>query len=310
MNPPDNSVLRIGALRVDPALDEICKDGTTIKLEPRTMRLLVCLAGHAGQVVSVEQLLDEVWNDVVVNPDSVYQAVTVLRRVLGDDAKAPTYIANVLRRGYRLIAPVTPWVDALAVPGADSPAITSTVTTAPPAAGAIRSPFRWSGIALIGTLALVLAYLAVDKLWRTKHVTAEVHEAALPAPATTPYAKAVSDKSIAVLPFIDLSEMKDQEYFADGMAEEILDLLANIPGLTVIGRTSSFQFKGKSEDLRAIGTKLGAAYVVEGSVRRSGDRVRITAQLIDTKTGTRRWSVQPFDVSTGTTVLTRSTYSV
>jgi TolB-like protein/Tfp pilus assembly protein PilF len=100
----------------------------------------------------------------------------------------------------------------------------------------------------------------------------------------------ISDKSIAVLPFVDMSQKKDQEYFGDGMAEEILDLLAKIPGLTVIGRTSSFQFKGKNEDLRTIGTKLNAAYVLEGSVRNSGDQVRITAQLINTKAGAHEWS--------------------
>jgi TolB-like protein/predicted Zn-dependent protease len=100
----------------------------------------------------------------------------------------------------------------------------------------------------------------------------------------------IKDKSIAVLPFVDMSEKKDQEYFGDGMAEEILDLLAKIPGLTVIGRTSSFQFKGKNEDLRTIGTKLNATYVLEGSVRNSGDQVRITAQLINTRAGTHEWS--------------------
>ena len=110
------------------------------------------------------------------------------------------------------------------------------------------------------------------------------------APAATPGAPAISDKSVAVLPFVDMSEKKDQEYFADGMAEEILDLLAKIPGLTVIGRTSSFQFKGKNADLRTIGTQLNAAYVLEGSVRKSGDQVRITAQLINTRTGTHEWS--------------------
>src|SRR3977135_4133669 len=105
-----NKELRIGAWRVDPALDEICRDGTTVKLEPRAMRVLVCLAEHAGQVVSVDQLLDAVWKDVVVTPDSVYQAVAALARALGDDTKEPAYIANVLRRGYRLVAPVTPWI--------------------------------------------------------------------------------------------------------------------------------------------------------------------------------------------------------
>jgi TolB-like protein len=101
---------------------------------------------------------------------------------------------------------------------------------------------------------------------------------------------AVTEKSIAVLPFADLSEKHDQEYFADGMAEEILNLLVKVPDLKVIGRTSSFRFKGKTGDLREIGTVLGAAYVVEGSVRRSGDQIRVTAQLIDTRDGTHRWS--------------------
>jgi TolB-like protein len=101
---------------------------------------------------------------------------------------------------------------------------------------------------------------------------------------------AISDKSIAVLPFADMSEKKDQDYFADGMAEQILDLLAKIPAIKVIGRTSSFQFKGKNEDLRTIGAKLGVAYVLEGSVRKSTNKVRITAQLIEAQSGTHRWS--------------------
>jgi TolB-like protein/Tfp pilus assembly protein PilF len=101
---------------------------------------------------------------------------------------------------------------------------------------------------------------------------------------------AITDKSIAVLPFTDMSEKKDQEYFADGMAEEVLDLLAKIPSLKVIGRTSSFHFKGKNEDIRTIGSTLNAAYVLEGSVRKSGERVRVTAQLINTQSGIHLWS--------------------
>ena len=100
----------------------------------------------------------------------------------------------------------------------------------------------------------------------------------------------ISDKSIAVLPFADMSEKKDQQYFADGMAEEILDVLAKIPRLTVISRTSSFQFKGRDVDAKMIGSTLGTRYIVEGSVRKSGVRVRITAQLIDTRDGSHRWS--------------------
>jgi TolB-like protein len=129
---------------------------------------------------------------------------------------------------------------------------------------------RWSIAAAVVVLALVAGYFWVGKAWLHGNT------AAVP----------IADKSIAVLPFVDMSEKKDQEYFADGMAEEIINLLVEIPGLKVIGRTSSFQFKGKTEDLRSIGTQLGVAYVLEGSVRKSGDRLRVTAQLINSRDGT------------------------
>jgi serine/threonine-protein kinase len=140
--------------------------------------------------------------------------------------------------------------------------------------------------ALMIASAVTVVYFVVDKFWLSKRV-ATVATVALSTPAP---AAAVSEKSVAVLPFVDMSEKKDQEYFGDGMAEEILDLLATLPGLTVIGRTSSFQFKGKNADLRTIGTQLNAAHVLEGSIRKSGDQVRVTAQLINTRTGTHEWS--------------------
>src|SRR5215472_6695015 len=108
MNLIGNAAFRIREWRVDPALDEISREGTTIKLEPRAMRVLVCLAERAGEVVSVDQLLETVWKDLVVTQHSVYQAIAVLRRALGDNPKNPTYIASVLRRGYRLVAPIEP----------------------------------------------------------------------------------------------------------------------------------------------------------------------------------------------------------
>jgi TolB-like protein/tetratricopeptide (TPR) repeat protein len=143
-----------------------------------------------------------------------------------------------------------------------------------PAAKAFTAKRVWGIAAAVVMLALVSAYFLVDKAWLHGNIV------------TNPATVAISDKSIAVLPFVDMSEKKDQEYFADGMAEEITDLLTRIPGLKVIGRTSSFQFKGKTEDLRKIGTELGVAYVLEGSVRKSGDRLRVTAQLIDCRNGT------------------------
>ncbi len=275
----DNTTLRIGAWRADPSLDEISKDGKTVKLEPRAMRLLVCLAGHAPQVVSVDQLLQEAWKDVIVTPDSVYHVVAALRRMLGDDGKECSYIATVPRRGYRLVAPVAPWVDA---PGQNStdPAIEAPTVT--DSVAPTVSSFRRARVVLSSVVALTLAYLVADEFRLSPPSTAE-H----PVPAAS---TSVLDQSIAVLPFIDMSETRDQEYFADGMAEQILDLLATIPALKVIGRTSSFQFKGRNEDLRAIGAHLGVAYVLEGSVRKSGNRVRVTAQLLASHDGTHRWS--------------------
>ena len=145
----------------------------------------------------------------------------------------------------------------------------------------VRPPWHWIALAASAAIAIALAYFAYNKFWLPKHVTTN---------PPSSVAANITDKSIAVLPFLDMSEKKDQEYFADGMAEEILDILAKIPSLKVIGRTSSFQFKGRNEDLRKIGTTLGVAYVLEGSVRKSADRVRVTAQLIDTRDGAHLWS--------------------
>ena len=105
-----------------------------------------------------------------------------------------------------------------------------------------------------------------------------------------PAVAAITDKSIAVLPFMDMSEKKDQEYFADGIAEEVLGRLAKLPGLKVVGRASSFQFKGKSADPASIGTALNVAYLLEGSVRKEAARVRVAAQLVETRSGAQRWS--------------------
>ena len=113
---------------------------------------------------------------------------------------------------------------------------------------------------------------------------------AIGAPATTPVVPAISEKSIAVLPFADMSEKKDQEYFADGMAEEIINLLTKVPDLRVPARTSSFYFRGKSTKVPDIARELGVAHVLEGSVRRSGNQIRVTAQLVRADNGYHLWS--------------------
>jgi TolB-like protein len=166
--------------------------------------------------------------------------------------------------------------------------LAGTVSAPQPRARRFRIPLP-AGIAVV---AAALAALLVDRFWLAKHSIPE--QAAVPAPSGPVAAKAVdtpiSEKSIAVLPFADMSEKKDQEYFADGIAEEVLDRLAKVPGLKVLGRASSFRFKGKDTDPAGIGAALGVSYLLEGSVRRDGERVRVTAQLIDTPTGSQRWS--------------------
>jgi TolB-like protein/DNA-binding winged helix-turn-helix (wHTH) protein/Flp pilus assembly protein TadD len=265
-----SSVVQIGEWIVHPALDSISRGTETQKLEPRAMRLLMCLAGSAGHVVSIDRLLTEVWAGVVVGSASVYEAVSQLRKILGDVDPNPTYIVTVPRKGYRLIASV----QRATTPAAQNPQAQAAHKEAP------SSPV-WVVAGAFVVLASVAAYFLIDKVRLSKH-------------ETTVTGIAVSNKSIAVLPFTDMSEKKDQEYFADGMAEEIINLLVKIPGLKVISRTSSFQFKGKTEVLRSIGTQLGVAYVLEGSVRKAGDRLRVTAQLIDSRNSTHLWS-QTYD---------------
>ena len=148
---------------------------------------------------------------------------------------------------------------------------------------AATSRRTWVIAAAVIVLALAGAYFIANKVWlHGRSVSAVRVEASS--------SETVSDKSIAVLPFADLSEKKDQEYFADGIAEEVLDRLAKVPGLKVVGRASSFQFKGKSADPASIGAALGVAYLLEGSVRKEAGRVRVAAQLVDARTGSQRWS--------------------
>lgn len=213
---------------MNPKLDEICKDGRTIKLEPKAMQLLICLAERAGEVVSVEEMLDLVWKDVVVSPDSVYTAVAALRRTLGDDPKNPRYIANVVRRGYRLIAPVSLWVDPAADPTVDAP----------------------------------------------------------PAPPEKP--------SIVVMPFINSSGDPAQDYLSNGITEDIITELSRWRLLAVRSRSASFRYRGIAVDLKEVARDLNVRFVVEGSVRRMGERIRISVQLVDVETGSHIW-VEKFD---------------
>jgi TolB-like protein/lipoprotein NlpI len=148
---------------------------------------------------------------------------------------------------------------------------------------------RKLNLIVVGLLVIAIVVVAVERfLPRTAPVPAATDAASVASSAEAPGQAA--EKSIAVLPFVNMSSDKEQEYFSDGISEELLNLLAKIPELRVIGRTSSFQFKGKNEDLRVIGEKLNVAHILEGSVRKSGEKLRITAQLIRAADGSHLWS--------------------
>ena len=146
---------------------------------------------------------------------------------------------------------------------------------------------------LIGMIALLIVVLVANRWWPSSTAPKPAESAAAQAAsagAATPASSAQSEKSVAVLPFVNLSSDPEQEYFSDGLSEEILNQLAQIAELRVTARTSSFFFKGKNEDLRVIGQQLNARYLLEGSVRKAGNELRITAQLIDALAGSHLWS--------------------
>jgi len=246
-------MLRVGDWLVNPKSGQISRNGETARLEERSMRLLLCLAARPGEVVSIDELLNQVWAGVTVTPDSVYQAVATLRRQLGDDPKEPTYIATVPRLGYRMVAAVGPLADP------------------PPApAGAHRR-----SALIAGTVAAICIAVAGVFVF---------HARSAPRPLT----------SVAVLPFLDLTEHMAEEEFADGMTEELIGRLGRIPGLRVPALTSVFHFKSRRVPPAEIAKSLGVAWILDGSVRKSGERLRVAARLIRADNGDVVWS-QSYD---------------
>ncbi|HXI42094.1 MAG TPA: tetratricopeptide repeat protein, partial [Bryobacteraceae bacterium] len=205
----------------------------------------------------------------------------------GDIARPLPKLSAALRQAIEKSA------DRAAATAETKEARTSSSTSSP--LGSDRSRYDVA-ISVGALLAIAIGGFAVYSSWQSAHQASAL--ATAKAPTTIPAAATISEKSVAVLPFVDMSEKKDQEYIADGTAEELLDLPAKVPGLRVIGRTSSFQFKGKGEDLRTIGRTLGATYIVEGSLRKMGERLRVTAQLIGSRDGSHLWS-ETYDEGSG-----------
>jgi TolB-like protein/DNA-binding winged helix-turn-helix (wHTH) protein len=232
-------------------------DGQQVGVTGRVLEALLYLVERPGQLVDKKALIEALWPHVVVEEGSLTQTIHTLRRALGERPGEHRYIATVPGRGYRFVAEVN--VRAVQ-------------------AKSDATPSRWSKTVLVGT-ALSLAMLTLVVLLVLRgHGQPTEEVAARVAP------------SIAVLPFVDMSMVQDQEHFAEGLSEDILSLLAHSDTLRVIARTSSFSFKSQSADVRTIAQRLAVTHVLEGSVRKSGERMRITAQLIDGATGAHVWS--------------------
>jgi TolB-like protein/DNA-binding winged helix-turn-helix (wHTH) protein/Flp pilus assembly protein TadD len=234
-------------------------DGQQVDITGRVLEALVYLVERPGQLVDKKVLIEALWPHVVVEEGSLTQTIHTLRRVLGEKPGEHRYIVTVPGRGYRFVAEVR-----------------TRAEQAKPEAAVV--PSRPPKTVLAGAaLALVLLTVVALLAWRGRGQP--VHESDVPA-----------QPSIAVLAFVDMSAEQDQQHFAEGLSEEILNLLAHADSLRVIARTSSFSFKNQNADIRTIAQRLAVSHVLEGSVRKSGDRVRITAQLIDGSTSAHVWS--------------------
>jgi TolB-like protein/DNA-binding winged helix-turn-helix (wHTH) protein len=269
------------AFRLDTANYILWRDGNRVPVAPKSFDILAYLIEHAGRVVTQDEILEALWPETYVNPEVLRKYILEIRKTLGDRAENPEFIETLPKRGYRFVAPV---IDEHTAEPPDLPVSNATEETVGPAT-ALSEQERSAGkhrlwkLTLISVLAVVIAAAIV------RHFQPARNE-----PSSPP----LNNASIAVLPFDDMSPAKDQEYFSDGLAEQLINDLAKVSGLRVVGRSSAFQFRGKNEDLRDVGRKLGVTNVLEGSVRRQGNHVRITAELIKADDGFQLWS-QTYD---------------
>ena len=268
------SLYRFADLRVDVGRRAVTRGTSDIHLPKLSFDLLRALIEAAPNLVSNDELSRAVWHGVIVGPETVTQRIKLLRDALGDNPEAPRYIAGLRGQGYRILQPVTMESEFAATPSA-----------APIFKRQIRS--RLVPLVVGGTvLAVALAYSFIDQLLVARR--GEATQQAMPSDAVVAFKP--PPHSIAVLPFANLSADREQEYFSDGLSEDLITALSKFPGLKVMGRTSSFRFRDRKEDSQTIGAQLGVAYLLEGSVRRAGNVVRVSTQLINVADGSTQWS--------------------
>jgi len=260
-------ILRFDSFELDLQAGELRKRGIKLRLQGQPIQVLGILLQSAGNLVTREELRSQLWSaDTFVDFDhSLHNAIARIREALGDSADAPKYIETLPRRGYRFIGPVeevqAPWMEP-----------EKSKTGVPQATVAMR-PDLGSGflVTLVACLALGFAIWMTWQHFYTKSAAPVI-------------------RSLAVLPLQNFSGDPAQEYFADGMTEELITELSRIHAIKVISRTSIMEYKGTKKHLPQIARELGVDGILEGSVRREGDQVRITVQLLDGPNDRHLWS--------------------
>src|SRR5215469_2954451 len=276
------------AFRLDTANQCLWRGQERVSIPPKPYDMLRYLVQNPGRLVTHDELLEKLWPETYVNPELIRKYILDIRKVLGDRPDKPEFIETVTKRGYRFIAPVTDESTAES-PDSSTPQENERKTTEEKAEpdrpgseqkSASRKPMPLKA-AITALLAVAVAVTtAIAGHYRSSRKGLS--------------ASSLNNTSIAVLPFADLSSGKDQEYFSDGLSEQLINDLAKVSGLKVVGRSSAFQFRGKNEDLREVGKKLGVSNVLEGSVYRDRNHVRITAELVKADDGFQLWS-QTYD---------------
>lgn len=257
-------VYRFGSFVFDPEVGSLLDSRQPVALEPQVLRLLKYLVENRGRIVSKDELIDEIWEGRAITDAALNTRIRAVRRVLGDDRVQQKFLRTYPKRGFQFVAETD------CVETGDEVGGPVKTPHAPP----VRRPRVWAAPAI-----LVLVLIVAGAAWWTNE--SGVFEAKPPPPAKP---------SIAVLPFENLSGDPNQDYFADAFTEDLITDLSRIRDTFVIARRTSFTFKGKTVGVKEVAADLGVRYVLEGSIRRSGDHVRINAQLIDGRTGSHVWS--------------------
>ena len=258
------------------------------------MDVLVLMVRHAGQVVSREEFIKSVWNGTFVTDEVLSRCVYRLRQALGDDTRKPRFIETVSKRGYRLIAPVRESTTTMVTDAPESAKIPLESTSQqhlipePKHNHPITREYLYWILSAAAVCVSVVIYLLYSADGTKKQVSDR--DVGVDS-AVVAYQQAQdTSNSIAILPFVNMSGSPENDYFCDGISEELIGLLAKVPSLKVVARTSSFEFKDKGTDVRRIAQQLGVNNVLEGSVRLAGNHIRVSAQLIDAGTGYHLWS--------------------